>query len=234
MSSANMSDTTSTNTLASATEIQTVVISDTDCSICFETITSTSGHATLGCAHRFHLMCVVRWFQEQEGPSSCPCCRHEVGTLDNIPIYPEDEEADDDDNGSGTLSGWTTDDDDEEEDDDEEDTDSIGSLRRVWTRDSIGGQWEGRWILHRPTVTVWDPTAPATEEAGGDPPEELTDVATEIQRIWRGYSVRRALRSPDTITVEELPSIPSPTLAITVLPLHLPSDWLMDRMMRVD
>jgi hypothetical protein len=188
-----------------------------ECSICFEPITPASGHATLGCSHNFHLVCVVRWFQEQEGPSSCPFCRHEVGTLDNVPIYPESEGDDEgEEEASETLSGWS-DDEEEDEDDNSDDSNSVGSIRRVWTRDPAGGQWEGRWILHRPVVTVWDPTV-ASDEEGREPPEELTDVATTIQRIWRGYHVRRRQEA-----------------AHGLLKLSAEStDWIMTRMTRIE
>ena len=202
-----------------------------ECSICFESITGTTGHAVLSCAHRFHLMCVVRWFQEQDGPSSCPCCRHEVGTLDNVPIYPEDEEED-----GSTMSGWSVDDSAAEEDDD--DVDSVGSIRRLWTRDPDGGQWEGRWILDRPTVTVWDPAADPA-----DTPEELNDIATQIQRIWRGHRVRRqSVRTSAPPSSPAVGPVPTPAIAtaeaevvLSLLKLSTPSRaWIMNRMMRVD
>lgn len=212
----------------------------TECSICFESISPTTGHATLGCAHSFHLMCVVRWFQEQDGPSSCPFCRHEVGTLDNVPIYPdsdnEEEEGgdDSDDDDDSTLDGWSADDD---ADDDDDDTDSVGSIRRLWTRDAATGQWEGRWILHRPTVASWNP---ATDPA--DVPEELSDVATTIQRIWRGYRDRRpaaATAPPPSPATGAQPApantTPEAEAVLGLLKLSTPSRaWIMSRMMRVD
>lgn len=208
-----------------------------ECSICFETISDTTGHTTLGCAHRFHLMCVVRWFQEQDGPSSCPFCRHEVGTLDNVPIYPDtdDEEGNEEDEDDSTLDGWSDSDDDEENDD----ADSVGSIRRLWTRNPDGGQWEGRWILDRPVVSTWDP---ATDPAAI--PEELNDVAAQIQRIWRGFRVRRpaatrASAPPPSPAIGPLP-LPATATAeaeavLSLLKLSTPSrDWIMSRMMRVD
>ena len=211
---------------------QTQTTNPNECSICFEAITEATGHAILGCSHQFHLMCVVRWFQEQDGPSSCPFCRHEVGTLDNVPIYPEgddDEEGEDGEGeGSSTLSGWT----DEEDEDDESDGDSVGSIRRVWTRDPVGGQWEGRWVLHRPVVTVWDPTAP-TEDEVAEPPEELTEIATNIQRIWRGYRIRRNRQQPPN-NPSVITLIPEAEAAEGLLKLtDASADWIMARMTRV-
>ena len=205
---------------------QTQNTNPNECSICFEAITEATGHAILGCSHQFHLMCVVRWFQEQDGPSSCPFCRHEVGLLDNVPIYPEgDDEDNEDGEGSSTLSGWT----DEEDNDDESDGNSVGSIRRIWTRDPVGGQWEGRWILHRPVVTVWDPTAP-TEDEVAEPPEELTEIATNIQRIWRGHRVRSSRQQVASV----ITLIPEAEAAEGLLKLtDASADWIMARMTRV-
>jgi hypothetical protein len=194
-----------------------------ECSICFEEMTAATGQATLGCAHSFHLMCIVHWFQEQEGDNSCPCCRRTVGLYDNLPApAPEEEGAEEDDD----EEEWFEDDEEEDDEDDDDDANSVGSLRRVWTRDPVGGQWEGRWVLENPTVTVWDPLS--VEEDAREPPEELTDIATEIQRIWRGYRVRRG----------PLPE-PEPEVAIAVQGLLQLSDaeratsWIMGRMLTV-
>ena len=54
-----------------------------DCSICYESITASTGHCTLGCAHTFHLACLSRWAQNT---ASCPLCRKELGTTEVIPI----------------------------------------------------------------------------------------------------------------------------------------------------
>lgn len=203
-----------------------------ECSICFENITDSTGYAVLSCAHRFHLMCVVRWFQEQDGPSSCPCCRHEVGTLDNVPVYPEDEE--DEESVISTLTGWS---DENSAEDDDDDANSVGSIRRLWVRDPNGGQWEGRWVLDHPVVTVWDPVA---EPA--DVPEELDDIATQIQRIWRGHRVRRqgnrASAPPSSPAVGPIPTSAIATAeaeaALSLLKLSTSSRaWIMNRMMRV-
>jgi hypothetical protein len=210
-----MSSTDTNTPAASASSVQ-------ECSICFEEMTAATGHATLGCAHRFHLMCIVRWFQEQEDDSSCPFCRHTVGVYDNLPAAPEEADEEDD----NEEEEWLTDDEEDEEDEDEDDADSVGSLRRVWTRDPVGGQWEGRWLLEHPTVTVWDPRDP---EDVREPPEELTDVVTEIQRIWRGHRVRRGPLA-----------VPAPDMADAVQALLKLSEseraasWIMDRMLRVD
>jgi len=61
-----------------------------DCSICYESITASTGHCTLGCAHTFHLACLSRWAQST---ASCPLCRKELGeteVLPKAPIIPDD------------------------------------------------------------------------------------------------------------------------------------------------
>ena len=53
-----------------------------DCSICYESISASTGHCTLGCAHTFHLACLSRWAQST---ASCPLCRKELGDTEVIP-----------------------------------------------------------------------------------------------------------------------------------------------------
>jgi len=62
-----------------------------DCSICFETITASTGHCTLGCSHTFHTACIGRWTTQTT--ASCPLCRKELGeteVLPKAPIIPDD------------------------------------------------------------------------------------------------------------------------------------------------
>jgi hypothetical protein len=70
-----------------------------DCAICFEAIEkATTGQATLSCGHNFHIRCVVQWFYSQEGASSCPFCRHEVGEKEDLPTAEDmgqEEESED-------------------------------------------------------------------------------------------------------------------------------------------
>ena len=159
-------------------------MSDHDsCAICFEGITAQTGKTVLGCGHAFHMLCVVRWFQGQEGPSSCPYCRHEAGELDNVPMAEDDE----DDDGSDTDSY--------DSDDDE--------IEVVWFRAA-----DGTWIRHwrESTPQQWKPTS--AEPA----PEDLTLTATWIQSLWRGHTVRTdmgaatALLALKTAAPEPLPT----------------------------
>jgi hypothetical protein len=186
-----------------------------ECAICFDAFTPDSGHSVLGCGHKFHLMCVVRWFQDQEGPSTCPCCRRESGVLDNVPLV-EDEEGDDDEEEDGsTLGGWSVDDD----DDDDED---VGELRPVWTRQATG-QWERTWVLTGSGVAVWDP---ATE----DVPEEMEEGAVALQRIWRGWRVRRGPRVVDVEMLEAARILI--TIKNTIVPAE--EDWHYRRFLQVN
>ena len=53
-----------------------------ECSICFEALTASTGHCTLGCSHTFHLACIGRWTNHSS--SSCPLCRKELGETEVI------------------------------------------------------------------------------------------------------------------------------------------------------
>lgn len=54
-----------------------------DCSICFESLTASTGHCTLGCSHTFHLACIGRW--TTQSTPSCPLCRKELSETEVLP-----------------------------------------------------------------------------------------------------------------------------------------------------
>jgi hypothetical protein len=56
-----------------------------NCPICFEDITSKTGHATLACGHTYHMRCISQWFQTATEPA-CPCCRKAATHTDWSPI----------------------------------------------------------------------------------------------------------------------------------------------------
>ena len=56
-----------------------------DCPICFEDITSKTGHATLACGHTYHLRCISHWFQTSTDPA-CAYCRKAATPSDWSPI----------------------------------------------------------------------------------------------------------------------------------------------------
>lgn len=145
-----------------------------ECIICSEEITAATGRTVLGCGHEFHMMCVAQWFCQQEGVSSCPCCRRESGVYDDLPraAAEEDDESDD-------VSGWS-----DEDDDDDDDDESLVAVEIYWLRDEAG-VWKQ---VFRETATTrdWNPVSePDTV------PEEIDHGATALQRLWRGYLVRR-------------------------------------------
>ena len=172
-------------------------------------------------------MCVVRWFQDQEGPSTCPFCRREAGRLDNVPLVEEGEGSDDGDEDEDE-------DDDGEWEDDEEEDEEIGDLRAVWTRNEQGGFWERTWVVTGGAVMIWDPSAVVGEgEEAEEPPEEMVEGAVALQRIWRGWSVRRHLRPPPARDEEDVVARILVTLqaAAAAEPVN---NWHYQRFVRVD
>ena len=51
----------------------------TDCSICFESITKTTGCCVLSCSHSFHIKCLTKWTTDA---STCPMCRHALSDIE--------------------------------------------------------------------------------------------------------------------------------------------------------
>lgn len=51
------------------------------CSICYDTITPTTGSCTLGCSHIYHLKCIATWIITHP---NCPCCRKDVNEYETI------------------------------------------------------------------------------------------------------------------------------------------------------
>ena len=78
-----------------------------DCSICFNDITGTTGRTVLGCGHEFHLKCVVTWLQREDGAGTCPCCRAEPGELEQIRSADPASEDDYDDDSVSTSDSVT-------------------------------------------------------------------------------------------------------------------------------
>ena len=143
-----------------------------ECAICFDAMTAETGHCLLGCGHQFHMLCVVNWFQEQEGTPTCPCCRRQAGKYDNVPVWTEEELAAE---SGDTLTN--------EAFPIDEYAVSEQDGRTVWVR-AEGGQWECYTIPTAPDF-LWDP---AVER---DVPSEMTAGAVALQRIWRGWRQRQ-------------------------------------------
>jgi hypothetical protein len=166
-----------------------------ECSICTECIDRTTGKSILGCGHEFHLKCIVQWFFSQQVESSCPCCRHAVGALDNVPTEEEIDGSDDDsdDADSDDDSDGSSEDaiDDPALYDDMRNTDP--DYRVVWARDE-NGIWKREIVITGTEAVVWNKVTESRV------PASLHYSILDIQRVWRGYKDRRAAR--DTMDAE--------------------------------
>jgi hypothetical protein len=67
-----------------------------ECSICYDAIDTTTGVATLSCAHSFHICCIAGWFAKLE-KGTCPCCRKEMSSLEDLPQPAEEGDESDED-----------------------------------------------------------------------------------------------------------------------------------------
>ena len=62
----------------------------TDCPICYESITQTTGCCVLSCSHSFHIKCLTKWTSDA---STCPMCRHTLSDIElNRPDPPPELE----------------------------------------------------------------------------------------------------------------------------------------------
>jgi hypothetical protein len=99
----------------------------TDCSICFDSIDSTTGHAKLSCGHEYHISCITEWFANLY-KGSCPYCRKEVGEKEDIPFELEYLEGDEDEDEEHEEDDDEDEDDNEDEDyNEDEDEDNSGT-----------------------------------------------------------------------------------------------------------
>ena len=63
----------------------------TDCPICYESITQTTGCCVLSCSHSFHIRCLTKWTSDA---STCPMCRHALTDIElNSPDPPPKQEV---------------------------------------------------------------------------------------------------------------------------------------------
>ena len=63
----------------------------TDCPICYESITQTTGCCVLSCSHSFHIKCLTKWTSDA---STCPMCRHALSDIElNRPDPPPKPEV---------------------------------------------------------------------------------------------------------------------------------------------
>lgn len=54
-----------------------------ECPICYEAVSESTGSVNLSCKHTFHLRCITDWFAKQS-QGSCPCCRKDMGEKEDI------------------------------------------------------------------------------------------------------------------------------------------------------
>ena len=50
-----------------------------DCSICCDSLNTSTGFCTLSCSHSFHIHCLTRWSTQT---ASCPLCRHTLSSTE--------------------------------------------------------------------------------------------------------------------------------------------------------
>ena len=72
----------------------------TECVICSDEISSSTGRTIMGCGHEYHTKCLMRWLQTVQ--LRCPCCRREPGELEiyipkeeNSSEYPLEDSSED-------------------------------------------------------------------------------------------------------------------------------------------
>lgn len=158
-----------------------------DCPICYEQITMESGVTTLGCSHSYHIKCYAKWGLEN---NSCPCCRRQGGTDENLTdLISEDE------NQTMVYDDGISDIDDTIEE-------AIQQLRLEAVNMAIN-QWirttSGRWVVDNPIPDLQLP--PHIERLhferqlnpSAEPfvPTELSNAATRITAVAKGFLVRR-------------------------------------------
>ena len=146
------------------------------CAICYDGITTATGHATLSCGHTYHLCCIVNAFCYQEGlPSRCPLCRQGVASLSDI--------------------WWMTEREAEAEQQlPPQQPPQLLYHPSLWRR--IGEtEWARPYVLN-PEEEV-EPLAWKDEPAGAPPPDTLVAqvmaAAAKVQAVWRGFRVRATI-----------------------------------------
>ena len=60
-----------------------------ECSICFDSLeTPTIDIATTSCQHRFHISCLIQWFEQSSNSFRCPLCNQTNITIETIHATP--------------------------------------------------------------------------------------------------------------------------------------------------
>ena len=82
-----------------------------ECPICNENITQKTGIVTMNCGHRYHMRCIVQWFQQPDGAGCCPMCRAMPSEMEQIrpahdlhSVEDSDDESDESDESDDSNS----------------------------------------------------------------------------------------------------------------------------------
>ena len=63
-----------------------------ECSICFDSLeTPTIDIATTSCQHRFHISCLIQWFEQSSNSFRCPLCNQtniDIETIHSTSLPP--------------------------------------------------------------------------------------------------------------------------------------------------
>ena len=77
----------------------------TDCPICYESISQSTGCCVLSCSHSFHIKCLTKWTSDA---STCPMCRHTLSDIElNRPDPPQKIELVRSDNSWFRIAPYT-------------------------------------------------------------------------------------------------------------------------------
>lgn len=68
-----------------------------ECIICSEDISKSTGRVVLSCNHEFHLKCIVGWFMHPpsslgQSKETCPCCRKEATSYEKLDVNSQEKE----------------------------------------------------------------------------------------------------------------------------------------------
>ena len=189
----------------------------TECSICFDEITASTGSTTLSCGHVFHFGCIAKWFlnADEQGPSTCALCRKEMAPIEDVKKYFNDMQGDEDEGDDDETY--------EDDEDSDEEEDPVVVQRRVldmkvklesmtkeqreiYASTKIQSAWR-RCMVMVQVIQVQDSKRwlerceerlnqakielkVSQESLRLGQPQWKKRVATKVQAIWRGYRVR--------------------------------------------
>ena len=133
------------------------------------------------------MYCIVSWFETQEGASTCPCCRKEVGLLDNVPLVAEPSlsESDSDSDSDSEFE--------------EEAEEGAGAPEEIVIRLSWEQLEDGTWNrvvkvdASNTSDVTWHPSDATPMPTSLEYWIEKNNHAAKIQAVWRGFHFRANL-----------------------------------------